>query len=218
MGGSLSQFATLRSDANALKETGAKQKLGVQAPIIDEASNVLCEEGPKRQKKNKRPKATARKSHNCDRVWHIVRECKFRRKDSDLRLPINSKAGEQHKSHIKGLMTVVGRNMSRRLYILNSMIRETTPSITCLFYSVESSMNINPSSMGSTRFFKVAKAKSEEDFLSNTSPLEEVIGITKFTGHMLNRNYTAAGDAYLEMVIGNAPWPTDNSDLYSNYS
>uniref|UniRef100_A0A1A9V133 CCHC-type domain-containing protein n=1 Tax=Glossina austeni TaxID=7395 RepID=A0A1A9V133_GLOAU len=92
MGGTLSQFATVRSEVAALKETAAKQQLGVgdrsctvQALIIDDANNVLCEECPTRQHKNKRPKATVRKCYNCDRVGHITRKCKFRRKDSHLR-------------------------------------------------------------------------------------------------------------------------------------
>uniref|UniRef100_A0A1A9VL83 Uncharacterized protein n=1 Tax=Glossina austeni TaxID=7395 RepID=A0A1A9VL83_GLOAU len=61
MGGTLSQFSRLRSEVDALKETAAKQQRGVgdsaskiQAPIIDDTSNVLCEECPKRQNKNKR--------------------------------------------------------------------------------------------------------------------------------------------------------------------
>uniref|UniRef100_A0A1A9V7S8 Integrase_H2C2 domain-containing protein n=1 Tax=Glossina austeni TaxID=7395 RepID=A0A1A9V7S8_GLOAU len=64
MGGTLSQFATLRSEVDALKETAARQQLDfgdnaskVQAPMIDDVCNVLC---PKRQNKNKRPKATVR--------------------------------------------------------------------------------------------------------------------------------------------------------------
>uniref|UniRef100_A0A1A9UPG0 CCHC-type domain-containing protein n=1 Tax=Glossina austeni TaxID=7395 RepID=A0A1A9UPG0_GLOAU len=52
--------------------------------------------------KNKRPKGTVRKCYNCDKVGPIARKCKFRRKDSYLRWPINSKAGLQHKCHIKG--------------------------------------------------------------------------------------------------------------------
>uniref|UniRef100_A0A1A9UD96 Uncharacterized protein n=1 Tax=Glossina austeni TaxID=7395 RepID=A0A1A9UD96_GLOAU len=62
--GTLNQFATLRSEVDALKETAANQQFGVgdsaskvQAPYIDGASNVLCKECPKRQNKNKRPKA-----------------------------------------------------------------------------------------------------------------------------------------------------------------
>uniref|UniRef100_A0A1A9VTV8 CCHC-type domain-containing protein n=1 Tax=Glossina austeni TaxID=7395 RepID=A0A1A9VTV8_GLOAU len=78
----VTKFATLRSEVGALKETAAKQQLGVgdsaskvQAPIIDDASSVLCEECPKTQNKNKRPKATVRKCYNCERAGHIAREC-----------------------------------------------------------------------------------------------------------------------------------------------
>uniref|UniRef100_A0A1A9VL47 CCHC-type domain-containing protein n=1 Tax=Glossina austeni TaxID=7395 RepID=A0A1A9VL47_GLOAU len=109
----------------ALKETGAKQQLvvtdsasKVQAPIIDDASNVLCEVCPKKQNKNKRPKATVRKCYNCDRLGHIARKCKLRRKDTHLRLPITNKAGVQHKCNIKGDKT---RNLpydcGRRKYV-----------------------------------------------------------------------------------------------------
>ncbi|KAI9575840.1 hypothetical protein GQX74_014677 [Glossina fuscipes] len=109
MGGTLNQPANLRSEIDAFKEQATKQQLGVggsgskvQAFNTDDACNVLCEKCPKKQNKNKRPKATARKCYNCDEVWHIDRECKFWRKDSHLRLPTNSKAGVQHKRHIKG--------------------------------------------------------------------------------------------------------------------
>uniref|UniRef100_A0A1A9USF5 SAP domain-containing protein n=1 Tax=Glossina austeni TaxID=7395 RepID=A0A1A9USF5_GLOAU len=109
MGGTLSYFATLRSEVDAVKETAAKHQHGVgdsaskfQAPIIDDASNKLCEKCPMRQNKNKRPKATARKCHNGDKVGHIACKCKFWRNDSRLRLPTNGKTGLQHKLHMKG--------------------------------------------------------------------------------------------------------------------
>ncbi|KAI9580576.1 hypothetical protein GQX74_015552 [Glossina fuscipes] len=106
-GGKLSQFVTLPSEVDALKERAAIQQVGIeynapkfQTPIIDDASNVLCAESPKRQNKSKRPKATARKCYNFDKVGHKACECKFRRKD--LILHTNNKAGVQRKCHIKG--------------------------------------------------------------------------------------------------------------------
>uniref|UniRef100_A0A1B0B9Y3 CCHC-type domain-containing protein n=1 Tax=Glossina palpalis gambiensis TaxID=67801 RepID=A0A1B0B9Y3_9MUSC len=108
----LSQFDArlnaLEEKVTKVMRTAAKQQLGVgdsaskiEAPSIDDASNVLCAECPKRQNKNKRPKATVGKCNNCGKVWHIARECKFRRSDSHLSLHTNSKAWVQHKYHIK---------------------------------------------------------------------------------------------------------------------
>uniref|UniRef100_A0A1B0AS16 Uncharacterized protein n=1 Tax=Glossina palpalis gambiensis TaxID=67801 RepID=A0A1B0AS16_9MUSC len=101
------KFVTLPSEVDALKERAAIQQVGIeynapkfQTPIIDDASNVLCAESPKRQNKNKRPKATARKCYNFDKAGHKACECKFRRKD--LILHTNNKAGVQRKCHIKG--------------------------------------------------------------------------------------------------------------------
>uniref|UniRef100_A0A0K8TS61 Pre-mRNA-splicing factor 18 n=1 Tax=Tabanus bromius TaxID=304241 RepID=A0A0K8TS61_TABBR len=40
-----------------------------------------------------------------------------------------------------------------------------------------------------------------------TLPEDILDSLRDITKHLLNRNYIAASDAYLEMAIGNAPWP-----------
>lgn len=44
--------------------------------------------------------------------------------------------------------------------------------------------------------------------LKHKSLPEDILdSLRDITKHLLNRNYIAASDAYLEMAIGNAPWP-----------
>ncbi|KAL1464146.1 hypothetical protein WDU94_003819 [Cyamophila willieti] len=42
---------------------------------------------------------------------------------------------------------------------------------------------------------------------SKTLPEDISDSLTEITKHILDRNYIAASDSYLEMAIGNAPWP-----------
>lgn len=42
---------------------------------------------------------------------------------------------------------------------------------------------------------------------NRTIPEDILDSLRDITKHLLNRNYIAASDAYLEMAIGNAPWP-----------
>nr|CAG4647797.1 EOG090X03WO [Moina brachiata] len=44
--------------------------------------------------------------------------------------------------------------------------------------------------------------------LRNKSIQDDILdSLTTIVGHLLNRNYVIANDAYLQMAIGNAPWP-----------
>jgi pre-mRNA-splicing factor 18 len=44
--------------------------------------------------------------------------------------------------------------------------------------------------------------------LRNKSIQDDILdSLTIIVRHLLNRNYVAANDAYLQMAIGNAPWP-----------
>lgn len=44
--------------------------------------------------------------------------------------------------------------------------------------------------------------------LRNKSIQDDILdSLTIIVGHLLNRNYVIANDAYLQMAIGNAPWP-----------
>ncbi|KAF5270404.1 hypothetical protein FQR65_LT05592 [Abscondita terminalis] len=42
---------------------------------------------------------------------------------------------------------------------------------------------------------------------THTLPEDILESLTEITQHLLNRNYLKASDAYLQMAIGNAPWP-----------
>lgn len=42
---------------------------------------------------------------------------------------------------------------------------------------------------------------------SHTLPEDISDSLTEIVEHLLNRNYLKASDAYLQMAIGNAPWP-----------